>query len=124
MNVRIPPKKEIYSIPPKDGDYFMQQLSNQLARIEREISAMRRKLARRELTRFEQPTVNSARPLAAGQAVPWADKQALRTEFMRSLAAQAIEGEPLGATALQQRLAHEGLATNELSQALIAARDE
>jgi hypothetical protein len=100
-------------------DIPIQQVSNQLARIEREISTMRRDLAR-----VEQPTVNSARPLAAGQAVPWADKQALRAEFMRILAAQAIEGEPLGATALQQRLAHEGLAPNELSQALIAARDE
>jgi hypothetical protein len=105
-------------------DIPIQQVSNQLARIEREISTMRRDLARRELTRVEQPTVNNARPVAAGQAVPWADKQALRAEFMRILAAQAIEGEPLGATALQQRLAHEGLATNELSQALIAARDE
>jgi|WetSurMetagenome_2_1015567.scaffolds.fasta_scaffold303775_2 hypothetical protein len=115
MNVRI---------QPKDGDYSLQQLSNQLARIEREISAMRRKLVQRELARVEQPTVNRARPLAAGQGVPWADKQALRAEFMRSLAAQAIEGELLGATVLQQRLVHEGLATNELSQALIAARDE
>ena len=100
-------------------DVPVQELSNQLTRIEREISALRR-----DLTRFEQPIGNTAQPLAAGQAVPWADKQALRAEFRRNLAAQAIEGEPLGATALQQRLAHEGLATNELSQALIAARDE
>ena len=106
-------------IPSKDRDYPIQQVSNQLTRIEREISALRRELARRD-----QPTANSARPLATGPAVPWADKQALRAEFMRLLAAQAIEGEPRGATALQQRLAREGLATNELSQALIAARDE
>jgi hypothetical protein len=105
-------------------DVPIQQVSNQLARIEREISAMRRDLTRRELAHVEPPTVNRARPLAAGQTLPWVDKPALRAEFRRSLAAQAIEGEPLGATALQQRLAHEGLATNELSQALIAARDE
>lgn len=96
-----------------------QHLSNQLARIEREISMLRR-----ELARYEQPSISSARPLAVEQATLWADKQALRAEFRRYLTGQAIEGEPLGATVLQQRLAREGLTANELSQAIIAARDE
>jgi len=101
----------------------MQQLADQLARIEREVRAMRR-----ELARLDRPPVWSALPLASmtasEAALAWADKGLWRESFGQVLVAQAITGQPLGATEIQRRLAQEGLGANELSQSLIAARDD
>jgi hypothetical protein len=101
-------------------DVPMQQLTNQLARIEREMNAIRQ-----ELARLEQPVARGSLPLAAaGPQVPWADKQILRERFAQLLAAQAVTGQPHGALALQEQMAHEGLEPNELSRELSAARDD
>jgi hypothetical protein len=100
-------------------DIPVQQLAEQLARIERELGEIRRGLASPD-----RPLDRGSLPLAAAASeVAWADKGRLRDEFDRLLA-QRITAEPIGATALQQQIAREGLEPNELSQGLIAARDE
>ncbi len=101
-------------------DVPVQQLTHQLARIEREMNAIRQ-----ELARLEQPAARQSLPLVtAGPQMRWADKQIWRERFAQLLAAQAVTGQPRGALALQEQLAREGLEPNELSRELIAARDE
>jgi len=100
----------------------LQRLSDQLAHIEREVSAIRR-----ELARLERAPAKGVAPLAAAAsdtAMRWADKRLLREKFDQMLAGPAVNMWPIGAAALQQQMAQERLEPNELSQGLIAARDE
>jgi hypothetical protein len=54
---------------------------------------------------------------------PWADKQALRRAFDRLCADLSIQGAPIGAQLLQERMRAAGLMENELSRGIIEARE-
>ncbi len=99
----------------------VEQLSEQLTRLEREVAAIRRQLAQIE------PRAASELPQAAAQSgrrLEWTDKQLLREAFDRLFTELGIHGEPIGAIALQRLMQQENLEPNEIGRALIAARDE
>lgn len=54
----------------------------------------------------------------------WTDKKLLQEQMQQFLAALSIKGEPIGPEALQERMLALQLTPNELSQSLIAAREE
>lgn len=90
----------------------LQQLNDRLLRIEEEIRTVRddlETLHRQEATACALPTVDKA------SLEHWAD------DFFATL---GIEGRPLPAEDLQQMMRTSGLAADELSRSLIAARDE
>lgn len=90
----------------------LQRLNDRLLRIEEEIRTVRddlETLHRQEATAGALPTVDKA------FVQHWAD------DFFAAL---GIEGSPLPAEDLQQVLRTSGLAADELSRDLIAARDE
>lgn len=99
----------------------LQQLADRLLRVEREMN-----IIRGELTDLRQ------RPRAVPQAAvtqfaiaySWADKEILRRRLKGLFAALSIQGVPMGAKLLQQRMGQAGLTPNELSRSLVEAREE
>ncbi|MBN1889263.1 MAG: hypothetical protein JW850_14815 [Thermoflexales bacterium] len=57
-------------------------------------------------------------------AYPWADKQEQKRQVKALFAALSIQGAPIGAQALQQRMSQLDLSPNELSRGIIEAREE
>jgi len=96
----------------------IQQLTDRLRRIEAEIVAVREEL--------KTLPEKQGRPLPIDATVPdtWANKAALREQMRRLFLALSIQGEPAGAEALQKRMREAELTSNELSQSIIAAREE
>jgi hypothetical protein len=99
----------------------LQQLTDRLVRVEREMN-----IIREELTDLRQQT--RAVPQAAATrfaiAYSWADKEILRRWIKGLFATLSIQGVPMGAQLLQQRMGQAGLTPNELSRSLIEAREE
>ena len=99
----------------------LQQLADRLVRVEREMN-----IFRGELTDLRQQT--RAVPRAAvtqfAIAYSWADKEILRRWIKDLFAALSIQGMPMGAQLLQQRMGQAGLTPNELSRSLVEAREE
>lgn len=95
-----------------------ENLDNRLNRIDVEISALRR-----ELRQLPQ-----ANPIAgryeAGTSGEWVDKEALHGQMQAIFASLGIEGYPIGAVALQKQMTQANLTRNEVSQSLIAVREE
>ena len=60
----------------------------------------------------------------SGVAYPWADKEEQRRQVKALFATLSIQGAPIGAQALQQRMSQAGLSPNELSRGIIEAREE
>ncbi len=99
----------------------VQSLSEQLIRVEREVAAIRRELARLQA----RPASDLATTVTEPQPrVKKADKQLLRDTFQQVLAQHHITGKPIGALALQEMMRQEQLGPNEFSQRIITARDE
>ena len=86
--------------------------------IELEISDIRRELKALP-KRQKQDTL-------ADMGIPYAfvDKAAMREQLRQLLIALSIEDMPVGAEIVQKRMREAELAVNELSQSIIAAREE
>lgn len=95
-----------------------ENLDSRLNRIDVEISALRR-----ELRQLPQ-----ANPIAdrhkSDTSWEWADKEALHGQMQAIFDSLGIEGNPIGALALQKQMTQASLARNEVSQSLIAVRGE
>jgi hypothetical protein len=96
----------------------IQQLSDRLRRIEAEIVAVRE-----ELKMLPEQQVHS-RPAGVTVSYAWANKALLRGQMRHLFSTLSIQGEIAGAEALQKRMREAELASNELSQSIIAAREE
>lgn len=97
----------------------IQKLTAKLSQLEAEIAAIRKEIA---ALPEQQP-----KPTALREAAPaylWSDKTLLKEQFAKLLVDLDIKGEPIGAEALQQRMRNAGLEHNELSQTIIAMREE
>ena len=99
----------------------LQQLAERLVRVEREMS-----IICEELTDLRQRTraVLQAAVIQFIIAHSWADKEILRCWIKGLFAALSIQGVPIGAQLLQQRMGQAGLTANELSRSLVEAREE
>ena len=99
----------------------LDQLTDRLERVEKEIGTIREDLMdlRRQTEAVPQP--DATRPAIA---YLWADKGNQRRWIKGLFASLCIQGVPLGAEALQQRMNQAGLAPNELSRSLVEAREE
>lgn len=96
----------------------LQKLTNRLNRIDAEILAIRQ-----DLKEFPQNLSTGSTKVAAlsGQ---WVDKAALRRHMELLFDTLRIQGSPAGAVKLQERITQSSLIKNEVSQSLIAAREE
>jgi hypothetical protein len=99
----------------------LQQLADRLVRVKREMN-----IIRGELMDLCQRTraVPQAAVTQFAIAHSWADKEILRRWLKGLFAALSIQGVPMGAQLLQQRMAQTGLTPNELSRSLVEAREE
>ena len=99
----------------------LQQLADRLVHVEREMN-----IIRRELTDLRQRTgpVPQTGVTQFAVAYSWADKEILRLWIKGLFAALSIQGVPMGAQLLQQRMGQAGLTPNELSRSLVEAREE
>jgi len=97
----------------------IQQLTDRLRRIEAEIIAVREEL--RTL-----PEKQGQQPPPTGVTVPytWVDKVALKKQMRQLFQALSVQGESVGAETLQKQMGETELTSNELSQSIIAAREE
>ena len=91
----------------------LEHLANRLIRVENEL-----RLIRGELTRLQQQAPSRL------LAYAWVDKDAQKRRMNEIFAALGIQGASIGIQALQARMAQAALSPNELSQALIDAREE
>lgn len=99
----------------------LQQLADRLIHVEREMNIIRGELMDlRQRTRAVPQT--AATQFAV--AYSWADKEILRRRLKDLFAALSIQGVPIGAQLLQQKMAQAGLTPNELSRSLVEAREE
>lgn len=96
----------------------IQKLTAKLSRLEAELAAIRQELDALP----QQSAAPTLRETAA--TYKWVDKTALKNQFTKLLVDLDIKGQPIGAEALQQKLQEAGLAHNELSQTIIAMREE
>lgn len=96
----------------------IQKLSAKLSRLETEIAAIRQEL--------EALPQQSAKPTLreTTTAYKWVDKTALKEQFAQILSDLNVQGNPIGAEALQQKMRKARLERNELSQTIIAMREE
>ncbi len=98
---------------------YVQQLVNRLAHLENEI-----KTIRQELAALSQQTRDVSETSPPRVIFPWADKEAQKHQIDTLFEALSIKGTPIGVKELQHKLAEAGLHRNELSRALIEAREE
>ena len=97
---------------------YIQKLTAKPSHLEAEIAAIRQELDALP----QQSTKPTLRETAT--AYKWSDKTALKEQFANLHADLNIRGKLIGAEALQQRMREAGLAHNELSQTIIATREE
>lgn len=83
-------------------------------------------IIRKELADLRQQTKAVPQAITGQFAVayPWADKGDQRRWIKDLFAALSIQGVPMGAKVLQQRIGQVGLTPNELSRGLVEAREE
>ena len=92
----------------------LHELSNRLARLEQEVTAIRGEMAKvLQSPVTPQPALTFA----------WTDKEMLRRWSANLFAALNIQAVPMGAPQLQQRMAQANLSANELSRSLVEARE-
>ena len=96
----------------------IQKLSAKLSRLETEIAAIRQELD----TLPQQSAPPTLRETAT--AYKWVDKTALKEQFAQLLSDLDVQGKPIGAEVLQQKMRKARLEPNELSQTIIAMREE
>lgn len=99
----------------------LQQLADRLVHVEKEMSALRQ-----ELMELRQQARGTRQAAATPPSVPcpWSDKGKQRRWINRLFTDLSIQGAPLGALTLQQKMGQADLTPNELSQSLIDAREE
>jgi hypothetical protein len=97
----------------------IQRLTEKISQIEQELQFIRQELA-------ELRQINAGVPPTAGKFSEnvWSNKQDQKQFINNFFILLAIQGEPIGAQSLQQRMALSGLANNELTRDIIAAREE
>lgn len=93
----------------------LQQLVDRIERVEKEMSIILKDLAH---LRRQRTTASFAVPY------PWADKEEQRRWIRDLFATLTIQGLPMGAKVLQQRMSQAGLTPNELSRSLVEARED
>ena len=86
--------------------------------IDSEIAAIRREL--KTLPHYQEETL----PVESGIPQKWVNKADLRKQMSALFHSLAVEGKPIGAEVLQKRMGQAKLAKNELSQSILAAREE
>jgi hypothetical protein len=96
----------------------IQQLTDRLKRIEAEIVAMRQELTALPVARGQ--THQGGPPISYNCT----DKRELKEQVRNLFLALSIQHTPIGAETLQQQMRDAGLTSNELSQSIIAAREE
>ncbi len=96
----------------------IQQLTNRLGQIETEIIAIRRELKAYPERQNQQPLADATIPYT------FANKAALREQMQQLFLTLSIQGESVGAEAVQKQMRQAALTSNELSQSIIAAREE
>lgn len=96
----------------------MQRLTNRINRIETEIVAIRQ-----ELEALPEQQGNQSLPDSKSSSL-FVDKSMLKEQMRQFLLKLSIEEEPIGYEALQEQMREAGLEENELSQSIIAAREE
>ena len=96
----------------------IQELTNRLRRIEAEIVAVREELKALPEQQSQPPIVDVTVPYT------WVNKMVLREQMQHLLLTLSIQGEPLGTELLQKQMSEAELTSNELSQSIIAAREE
>mgnify|MGYP006969363710 CR=1 FL=1 len=96
----------------------IQQLTDRLRRIEAEIIAVREEL--------KTLPEKQGQPTSKGTTVPytWVDKVVLKKQMRHLFHTLSVQGEPVGAEMLQKQMGETELTSNELSQSIIAAREE
>lgn len=108
------------SIAGEDMNQIMtvQQLTTRLRRIEAEIVAIRQGLDTmpQEVSRFSEPEVASS--------YAWVSKPMLREQMKQFFLMLPLQGAANGIDELQKAMAVAELRSNELSQGIIAAREE
>ena len=97
----------------------LQELTDRLVRVENEVNALREELA--SLRKQPSPRTATARQALAHLCM---DKMALRRWINSLFEKLSIQGVPIGAEALQAKMAQAGLTSNELSQGIVSAREE
>ena len=96
----------------------IQRLTNHLRRIESEIIAIRQEL--KSLSAQQDPLSL----LDITGPYDWVNKTALRKQMQQLFLTLSIQGESIGAESLQAQMRKAELTSNELSQRIIAAREE
>jgi len=86
----------------------LRQLADRMSLIEKEIRAIKRELEE----------------LCLGKSTPWADKDEGRNWFESLFRTLSIRGGPIGVEVLQKEMERAGLTPNELSRAIVEAREE
>lgn len=97
---------------------LFQRLTDQLRRIETEIIAIRRELKALPEQQSQQSLANVTIPYT------FVNKAVLREQMRHLFLTLSIQGEPVGAETLQKQMRKAVLTSNELSQSIIAAREE
>lgn len=97
----------------------IQRLTEKISQLEQELQFIRQELAElRQIKAGVPPTAEEFSEYV------WSSKQEQKQLINKFFISLAIHGKPIGAEALQQRMALSGLANNELSRDLVAAREE
>lgn len=99
----------------------LHQLADRLVRVEKEMSVIREALEDLRRQTKAVPQALAAQPTVA---YPWADKEDQRRWVKDLFATLSIQGVPVGAKVLQQRMGQVGLTPNELSRGIVEAREE
>jgi hypothetical protein len=97
----------------------IQRLTEKISQLEQELQFIRQELA-------ELRQIKAGVPPTAGKYTGniWSNKQDQKQLINKFFASLAIQGAPIGPQALQQRMALSGLANDELSRDIVAAREE
>ena len=96
----------------------IQRLTNHLRRIESEISDIRRELKALPQQSPQASLADVSMPYA------FADKTTIRKQMQQLFLTLSIHSQPVGAEKLQEQMREAVLTSNELSQSLLAAREE
>jgi hypothetical protein len=99
----------------------LRQLADRLLHVEKEVNIIRQELA--DLRQRARATPQEAATLAS-IPYPWGDKGEQRQRINRLFTELCIQGAPIGALSLQERMGQAGLIPNELNQSLVDGREE
>jgi hypothetical protein len=96
----------------------IQRLADHIRRIETEIVAIRQELKTLPEQQSQQSMVDVVIPQ------PFVNKAILKEQMRHLFLTLSIQGEPVGAEMLQKQMGKAGLTSNEMSQSIMAAREE